>query len=425
MKLVIKNARIINPDQQLQADILIQNGVIDKIGKISEKADKEIEAQGKIVFPGLIDMHTHIRTPGQEDREDLESASRAAAKGGFTSICCMPNTVPAVDNETTARWIYDQARKIGLVDMYPVGAISKQRQGKELSEFCALRRAGCLSLSDDGDSVKDPSLLRKALEYSRMSGLLLISHCEDKNLSGKGVMRESSLSAQYGMTGIPSISESIIVARDIELARYLNTPIHLAHISTVRSLELIHKAKQEGVQVTCETAPHYCVLSLKDVVENGFDSRYKVNPPLGEESDVAAVRQALQSGVIDCIATDHAPHLQGEKELPFQEAPFGFIGLEWAFSLLYTFLVKEKIISLPLLVDKMSSVPARILKLEDKGLIREGNCADLVIADPDRTWTVTEDTIASKSRNTPFIGYTLSCCIEYTIHRGKISYKNV
>lgn len=425
MKIAIKNAHIVNFDHSIDADILIKNGHIEKIGSVREKCDKEIDATGKIVLPGFIDMHTHIRAPGREDEEDFESASQAAVRGGFTTIFCMPNTVPAVDNESCAQWIYDEGARVGKADTYPVGAITKKREGRELTEFCALKRAGCLSLSDDGTSVADSGLLRRALEYAKMCDILIISHCEDKRLSGGGVMRESALSSQYGVGGIPSISESVIVLRDIEIARYVGARIHLAHISTKRSIEIVKRAKEAGVKVSCETAPHYFVLTIKDVEKANFDGCFKVNPPLGEEEDVAAVRQALQSGVIDCIATDHAPHSKGEKELPFQKAPFGFIGLEWAFALSYTYLVKEKVLDVKQLVEKMSYAPARILGLNDRGYIKEGYLADLVIADENKQWTIREEEIASKSKNTPFLGVTLQGCVEYTLHRGKIVYKNV
>lgn len=424
MKLVIKGARIVNYDQTVDADILVKDGIIEKIGQVSEKCDKEIDASGKIVLPGFIDLHTHIRSPGQEDKEDFLTASRAAARGGFTTLFTMPNTIPPVDCESCARWIHDQGRAVGLVDIYPVGTITKGRAGKELSELCALKRAGCRAVSDDGDSVQDSSLMRKALEYSRMCDMLVVSHCEDRYLSGGGMMRESALSSQYGMRSIPSLSEILIVSRDLEMARYLDAPIHLAHISTARSVELIRKAKAENVRVSCETAPHYFTLTVNDIVQGGFDSKYKVNPPLGEDEDIQAIKKALKDGTIDCIATDHAPHLKGEKELPFRDAPFGFIGLEWSFSLSYTCLVKPGALDLPELVRKMSYNPAQIGKFSDRGYVKEGNRADLVVVDLNRSWTINEDEIESKSKNTPFIGYTLDAVIEYTIYQGAVTYKN-
>lgn len=422
MKILIREGRIVNFDAIQNADILIHNSRIIKIGRVEEKADKEINARGKVILPGLIDMHTHLRTPGWEDREDLTTGSLAAAKGGFTTIFCMPNTSPALDNEGYLKWIIKEAERIGIVDIYPVGAITKSREGKELTEFGILKKAGCLCLSDDGDPLEDVSLLRKALEYARMFNLLIISHCEEKKLSYAGSMTESLISSKYGMEGIPSISESIGVFRDLELARYLKVKIHLAHISTKRSLEIIKKAKEEGVRVTCETAPHYFILKVEDLEKNNFHANFKVNPPLGEEEDIEAVKEAIKEGVIDCIATDHAPHSIAEKELPFTKAPFGFIGLEFAFALSYTYLVKRKIIDLKGLVEKMSYRPANILGLKDKGYIKEGAFADLAIVDLNQTWEVNKKDIVSKSKNTPFIDYTLRGLVEYTFHKGKIVY---
>lgn len=422
MKILIREGRIVNFDAIQNADILIHNSRIIKIGRVEEKADKEINARGKVILPGLIDMHTHLRTPGWEDQEDLTTGSLAAAKGGFTTIFCMPNTSPALDNEGYLKWIIKEAERIGIVDIYPVGAITKSREGKELTEFGILKKAGCLCLSDDGDPLEDVSLLRKALEYAGMFNLLIISHCEEKKLSYTGSMTESVISSKYGMEGIPSISESIGVFRDLELARYLKVKIHLAHISTKRSLEIIKKAKEEGVRVTCETAPHYFILKVEDLEKNNFHANFKVNPPLGEEEDIEAVKEAIKEGVIDCIATDHAPHSIAEKELPFTKAPFGFIGLEFAFALSYTYLVKRKIIDLKGLVEKMSYRPANILGLKDKGYIKEGAFADLAIVDLNQTWEVNKKDIVSKSKNTPFIDYTLRGLVEYTFHKGKIVY---
>jgi dihydroorotase len=425
MKILIKKGRIVNFDQVREADILIHNSRIAKIGKIEEKVDKEINAQGRFILPGLIDIHTHLRTPGREDEEDLKSASLAAVKGGFTTIFCMPNTNPPLDNEGIVKWVVDEADRIGMVDVIPVGAITKNREGKELAEFGAMKKAGCLSLSDDGNSLEDSSLLRRALEYAKMLDLLIISHCEDSKLSYLGILRESFISSKYGVSGIPSISESIIVFRDIEIAKYLETKIHLAHISTKRSVEIIRRAKEEGVGVSCETAPHYFILTVEDIEKKNFDANWKVNPPLGEEQDIEAIRDGLRDGTIDCIATDHAPHSKGEKELPFEDAPPGFIGLELAFSLSYTHLVKGGYLDLKGLVEKMAFNPAKILGLSDKGYIKEGFYADLIIVDLNKDWRVEERDLVSKSKNTPFLGCTLDGVVEWTIHKGKVVYKNV
>lgn len=424
MKIAIKNATIINPDNTLVGDILIEDNKIISVGKkIVEKVDKEIEAKGKHVLPGFIDMHVHLRTPGREDEEDLASGSYAAAKGGFIKVFCMPNTEPAIDEESVVHWIQGETKKIDLIDIYPVGAITKGREGKMLTEFGALQRAGCLSLSDDGCSVNDSLLLRRALEYAKKFGLLLISHCEDKSLANDGAMRESFIAARYGISSIPSISESAIVARDIELARYLDTKMHIAHVSTKRSVELIRQAKKEGVKITAETCPHYITLTVEDIEKSGFNSNFKVNPPIGEKSDLEAIRAGLKDGTIDCLATDHAPHSQAEKELPFENAPFGMIGLEWAFSINYMQLVKTGVLSLNELAYKMSYAPAKIMGWNHSGKIAENYLADIAIIDLEKRWKINEHTIVSKSKNTPFLGWEVEAAVEYTIHNGRVVYK--
>jgi len=421
MKLIIKNASLVNADEIIQANLLIENGKITGIGKDIKGADKEIDAKGKYVFPGFIDLHTHLRTPGREDEEDLLSGATAAAKGGFTTIFCMPNTDPAIDNEGLAKWICEKSQSIGLVDIYPIGAITRNREGKELTEFGALKRAGCIALSDDGFSVDDTLILRRAYEYAKMFDLLVISHCEDSQLSYGGNMRESFISSKYGISGIPDIAESLIVARDIELAKYLDVRIHLAHISCSKSLEVIKRAKKEGVKVTAETCPHYFTLTVDDVEREGFPGNLKVNPPLGDKKDLAAIKKALREGTIDCIATDHAPHSLAEKELPFELAPFGFIGLELAFSLTYL-LVKEKALDLKDLANKLSTQPAAIAGLDKCGKIAKDYVADLVIVDLEGKWKVEEENMASKSKNTPFLGQELEGTIEHTIKKGKVIY---
>jgi len=421
MRLLIKNAHLVNADKIVEADLLVENGKIASISKNLKGADKEIDAKGKHVFPGFIDLHTHLRTPGREDEEDLLSGSQAAAKGGFTTIFCMPNTDPAIDSEGLAMWIVEESRRIGLIDIYPVGAITKDRAGKELTEFGALKKAGCLTLSDDGFSVDNTLILRRAYEYAKMFDLLIISHCEDSQLSNGGNMRESFISSKYGIAGVPDIAESLIVARDIELAKYLDARIHLAHISSAKSIEIIKRAKKEGVKVTAETCPHYFTLTVEDIEKEDFSGNLKVNPPLGDKGDLIAIKKALKDGTIDCIATDHAPHSPAEKELPFEIAPFGFMGLEIVFSLTNA-LVKEKILDLKDIANKLSTQPAAIAGLSNCGKIAEGYPADLVIADLGKKWKVEEENIVSKSKNTPFLGEELEGTIEYTIKKGKVIY---
>lgn len=425
MKILIKKGTIVNVDKLVEADILIQNGRILRIGKgMVEKSDKEINAKGKFILPGFIDLHAHLRVPGREDEEDILSGSRAAAKGGFTKIFCMPNTDPAIDEEALARWIIKEGENTGLLDIYPVGAITKNREGKELTEFGSLKKAGCLSLSDDGDSIDDSLVLRKALEYAQMHGLLIVSHCQDRRLSNGGAMREGVISAKYGISAIPDITESLIVARDIEISKYLNSRIHLAHISTAKSVEIIRRAKKDNAQVSCETCPHYFILTVDAIEHTNFDSNLKVNPPLGDMEDVEAIKEALKDGTIDCIATDHAPHSKAEKELPFEEAPFGFIGLELAFSLVNTYLVKKKIIDIRGVAEKMAFNPAKIMGLEFCGKVEEGYEANLTIVNLAARWLVSDQNIVSKSKNTPFLGQELEGAVDYTIYKGKIVYKN-
>jgi len=423
MRLLIKNATIVNPDNIFEADILMFNTRVSKVAKnINEPADRVIDAAGKHVFPGFVDLHTHLRTPGREDEEDFLTGSQAAAKGGFTKIFCMPNTTPPIDNEGLAKWIFEESQKIGIVDIYPVGAITKNRAGKELTEMGALKRVGCLSVSDDGSSLPDSLILRRALEYSKMIDILVVEHCEETALSQKGAMRESFISSEYGVGAIPDIAESLIVARDIEMAKYVGARLHLAHISSAKSLELIRRAKAEGVRVTCETCPHYFMLTTKDIEKSSFNSRFKVNPPLGDEKDMLAIRQALRDNTIDCIATDHAPHSRAEKELPFEDAPFGLIGLETAFSLTYTHLVKPGLLDLKDISRKLSSGPAGIVGLRHCGVIQEGSAGEAVIIDLNAKWRVTEEGLASKSKNTPFVGWDLDGVVEYTVHKGKVVY---
>ncbi len=423
MSLLIKNGTIVNKDKVFKADVLVNKDLIVEVSSdIKTEAKEIIDAGGKYIFPGFIDMHTHLRVPGREDKEDLFTGSKAAAKGGFTTIMCMPNTEPAIDDYETAKWIIDQAKDIKLVDIIPIGAITKARAGVCLSEFGRLKEAGCIALSDDGCSVKNGYILRKALEYAKLFNMLIISHCEDEDLAAKGVVRESNLSAEMGLPAWPSISESITAFRDIEIASYLDVPIHIAHVSSKRTLEIIKEAKARGVKVTAETCPHYFSLSIGDIKKN-FNSLYKVNPPLGTEEDVQAVKQALRDGVLDCIATDHAPHTHLEKEVDFYQANFGMIGLEFAFSLTLN-LVKDNITSLSDITAKLSANPAKILSLHNKGEVSQGFLADLVIADLDADWKVEALEIASKSKNTPFLGKTLTGKILYTLHKGKTVYKS-
>jgi len=424
VSLFIKNAVIVNADQisAQPQDILLERGVIAKIATtINAQPTDVVEASGKFVLPGLIDLHVHLRQPGGEDKETIETGSRAAAKGGFTTIFCMPNTDPVIDNAMIVEAIIKEAKRVGLVNVFPVGAISRGQKGQELTDMFELKEAGCLALSDDGRAVGNAQLMRLALEYAKMAGLLLIEHCEDPTLSHCRVMNEGMNSTLLGLKGIPGAAETVIVGRDIELAHYLKTKIHLAHISLKRSVELIRWAKAQAIGVTAEATPHH--FTLTDDMVKSFDTKTKVNPPLRTPEDVEALKEALKDGTIDCIASDHAPHTEEEKEFEYDQAPFGMIGLETALGLAVTELVEKKYLTWPQLVEKMSTRPARIVGLANKGEIQEGKDADMTIVDPQKEWVVKKEEFASKSKNSPFIGRKLKGCVVATICGGKVVYQ--
>lgn len=424
MTLLIKNATIVNADETSQAprDILIEGGKIARIAP-DQKAEnvKTVDAKGKLVLPGLIDIHVHLRAPGQEHKETVTTGCRAAARGGFTTVMCMPNTVPVIDNGRIVESIIDEARRAGLANVVPIGAITRGQDGRELTDMFELKEAGCRALSDDGKSVVNSQLMRRALEYSQMAGLLLIQHCEDPLLSQGGVMNESYMSTVLGMKGHPGIAESVIVARDIELAHYLGGRVHFAHMSLRRCVELIRAAKAQGIAVTAEACPHH--FTLTDEALKDFDTNTKMNPPLRTRDDVEAIKEGLADGTIDCVVTDHAPHTFEDKEVDFDCAPFGIIGLETSLGLTIKELVAPGILNWNQVADRMSASPARITGMESKGRIREGFDADITIVDPDMEWTFRREDIASKSKNSPFIGWEFKGGVWATICNGKITYQ--
>ncbi|MBI3616641.1 MAG: dihydroorotase [Candidatus Omnitrophica bacterium] len=424
MVLLIKNAVIVNADKTHKEpqDILIDKGTIVKIGKnVSSDAAKTIDAKGKLVMPGLIDMHIHLREPGREDKETIETGSKAAAKGGFTTVLCMPNTTPVIDNAMIVEAILKEAKRVGLVNVIPVGAITRGQNGKELTDMFELKQAGCMALSDDGKTVGNSRLMRLAMEYARMTGLFLIEHCQDPDLWGKGVMNEGEVSTVLGLKGDPGISETIIVGRDIELALYLKARIHMAHMSLKRSVELIRFAKSQGIQVTAEACPHH--FTLTDEAVKAFDTNTKVNPPLRTREDVEAIKAGLKDGTIDCIVTDHAPHTAEEKEMDYDHAPYGMIGLETAVGLTITELVEKGVLSWTQMADRMSAAPARIAGFTNKGVVKEGMDGDITIIDPEKIWEVRKEDIVSKSKNSPFIGRKLKGAVAATVYGGKVTYQ--
>lgn len=423
-KILIKNGRVIDPANRKDGvfDVLIESGKVLKVAAdIKDKADEIIDAKNKIVAPGLIDIHVHLREPGREDEETILTGARAAIKGGFTSIACMPNTTPPCDNQAAAKYIIDESKKNKLAKIYPIGCVTKKREGKELSEIAELKETGCVALSDDGDSVADAAIMRRALEYASAFDIPIISHCEDRSLCEGGVMNEGFISTVTGLKGMPNKAESIIIYRDIELAAMANARLHIAHVSTKEGVELIRQAKIKGVKVTCEATPHH--IALTDACCRTYDTNTKVNPPLRTEEDVSALIKGLKDGTIDAIASDHAPHLESEKDVEYDFAPFGMIGLETSLAAAATILIGNNVLTWPELIEKMSVMPARIIGI-DAGSLGEGKKADITIIDPSKDWVYEQSKIISKSRNTPFIGWRFKGMATDVIIGGNIVMKN-
>jgi dihydroorotase len=423
MNLLIKGGRLIDPMQGIDEvkDVLIADGVVSELGSdlTAPEGVETIDATGLIVTPGLIDMHVHLRDPGLEYKEDIATGSRAAAVGGFTSVACMPNTSPVNDNKAVTSYIINKALNEAVVNVFPVGAITKGSKGDSLAEMGDLKDAGCVAVSDDGRPVCNSELMRRALEYAKGIGITVISHSEDLSLVGEGVMNEGFVSTELGLKGIPWAAEDAAVAREVFLAEFAGAPIHIAHISTVGSARIIREAKARGVQVTCETAPHY--FTLTDDAVRGYNTNAKMNPPLRTAADVAAMKDALADGTIDAIATDHAPHHMDEKDVEFNVALNGIVGLETSLPLSLK-LVEEGVLDLKGLVNVMSCNPAKILGI-DRGCLKVGAVADVTVIDPNKQWTVTAEKLESKSKNSPFLGWELKGAAAYTVVKGQVVHK--
>ncbi|MCX7973605.1 MAG: dihydroorotase [Candidatus Aminicenantes bacterium] len=425
MNLLIKNGRVIDPisrtDETL--DILIENGQIKAISPRLEANEAEIiDASRLVVAPGFIDMHVHLREPGQEHKEDLITGSRAAARGGFTSICCMPNTKPPNDNSGITEYLVVEAKKKAVVNIFPIAAITRELAGEELTDMVDLSQAGAVAFSDDGHPITNSLIMRRALEYSLLLNKLIIDHCEDKNLSAGGVMHEGEISCRLGLPGMPAAAEEIMIARDLILAELTRARIHIAHISTRGGIEFVRLAKKKGLAVSAEVTPHHLILT--DECLANYDPNFKVNPPLRSADHRQALIDGLKDGTIDVIATDHAPHTPEEKDVEFDQAPFGLIGLETAVSLMLDRFVHKNIISLERLIQLMASNPAQLLGLKNKGRIAVGADADLTLLNLRKEVIIDVNRFASKSRNSPFHGWKLRGAVAMTIVGGKIVYSS-
>jgi dihydroorotase len=426
MKLLIANGHLIDPAAQENTgmSVLIEDGKVAAWLSPNEQAPEGcevFEASGLLVAPGFIDMHVHLREPGQEHKETIASGCAAAVAGGWTSVCPMPNTNPVNDNAAITRYMIEQAERAGLANVFPIGAITKSSDGSELAEMGEMKAAGAVAVSDDGRPVPNAGIMRRAMQYARDFDLPVIDHCEDKSLSSGGVMHEGKISLLLGLKGMPALAEDIDVVRDIILARETGTHVHIAHVSTKGAVDAVRRAKSEGINVTCEVTPHH--FTLTDNAVEGYDTNTKMAPPLRSQEHLEAVLEGLRDGTIDAIATDHAPHHADEKALEYDRAPMGITGLETAIGLAFNELVHKGIIDLVRLVELCSTNPARIFKLQDRGTLAAGSIADITIIDPDLSWTYKAAESRSKSRNSPFDSWEFSGAPVATIVAGRIVYR--
>ena len=422
MTLLIQGGHVIDPGHfNGVADVLIENGKIAAVGpKLAAPAGATvIQAAGQLVLPGFVDLHVHFREPGFEYKETIQSGTEAAVAGGFTTVCAMPNTNPVNDNQAVTEFMLERAKAAGNAHLYPIGAITKQSEGKELAEIGDLRRAGCVAISDDGKPVMNSLVMRRAMEYARAFDVPVVDHCEDLHLSEGGCMNEGLVSTELGLPGIPSAAEDVMVARNVSLAELTGARLHLAHISTAGSVRMVREAKARGLKVTAEACPHH--FTLTEELTRGYNTHAKMNPPLRTSQDVQAIKDGLRDGTIDVIATDHAPHATQEKQQEFTEAPFGIVGLETALPLTLA-LVEEGVLTLESAVDKLATAPAKAFSL-NAGTLAVGAPADVAIVDPNREWQVDPSRFRSKSRNTPFAGWKVKGRVTTTIVSGRVVFE--
>lgn len=423
MTILIQNGHVVDPLTRMDGcyDVLIKNGRIEKVAEhIDEDADRLLDARGCYVLPGFIDLHVHFRDPGLEYKETLATGGRAAVKGGVTTVCAMPNTKPVIDDGEKVSRVHERAKGESLTHVIQLGAVTKGQKGEELADIEGMARAGCHGISEDGKSVMNASLYRQGMKAARDCGIVVFAHCEDQTLVEHGVMNADKNAKRLGLRGITNSVEDVITARDILLSKETGVKLHLCHCSTADSVKMVRLAKEEGLPVTAEVCPHHFILTSDDIKED--DGNYKMNPPLRSKADVEALRQGLKDGVMDVIATDHAPHAREEKDKSMAEAAFGIVGLETSAALTFTSLVKTGVLSMMDMAEKMSSNPAKLLGLEDRGSVSEGKAADVVIFDPSRNYKIDKNTFVSKGRNTPFDGFEVTGEVVCTLVDGKTVY---
>jgi dihydroorotase len=425
-QVLIRNGRVIDPANEIdkQCDVLIVDGQIAQVGRINEvsahSVSRVIDATGKLVTPGLIDIHVHFREPGDEEEETIASGSAAAVAAGFTSVVCMPNTNPAIESETDVEYIHRKGRQARKTHVYCMGAITKKREGVELAEMGMMAEAGARGFTDDGNGVQDPAVMLRALKYAKMFDVVISQHCQDNRIAGGGVMNSGYYSTILGLPGMDALAEEAMLWRDIQLIRKTQVRYHAQHISTAKSAELIREAKKDSLPVTCEVTPHHLLLTEECCAE--YDTNFKVNPPLRSRRDADALKEAIAQGLVDALVTDHAPHLQSEKELEFLAAPFGMTSLECALALYVKALIEPKVIDWPALIRMMTVNPARIIGI-DKGTLGPGKQGDVTIIDPNAEWQIDVHKFVSKSRNCPYHGWKVKGKVEKTIVQGEVRFE--